>query len=282
MKFVVKQRLFLVGCPRSGTTLLQSLLAAHPQIYSFPESKFFQYLIPTYEPRRLALRIIASRHLRTRLAEFFKDEIRHPEMLKLLPKIPLMREYTRRFINILDSLTTEQGKSIWLEKTPEHIHYIDYIEKFVPGVKFIHILRNGSDTVASMYEVTRKYPSKYWRQGWSIDTCLERWIDSVEITRQHLHKSNHILVRYERLVENPQSELQNLHKFMDIEFDEKMLQDYRIAAKQVSLEIEPWKAAVSEAIFKAKSQKFYEVFDESQQRYIVERLSKVNLDDLNS
>jgi hypothetical protein len=35
-----RTRLFLVGCPRSGTTLLQSLLAAHPQIASFPESHF--------------------------------------------------------------------------------------------------------------------------------------------------------------------------------------------------------------------------------------------------
>ncbi|HAG85071.1 MAG TPA: sulfotransferase [Cyanobacteria bacterium UBA12227] len=282
MKFVVKQRLFLVGCPRSGTTLLQSLLAAHPQIVSFPESKFFQYLVPTYEPRRLASRIIASRQLKPRLEEFFKNEIGRPELIKYLPKFPLMREHTRKFIKILDSLAQEQGKSIWLEKTPEHIQHIDYIEKFVPRVRFIHILRNSLDTVASMYEVTRKYPSKYWREGWSIDFCLERWISAAEITRQHLHKSNHILVRYEQLVENPQSELEKLCQFIGIEFDKKMLQDYRIAAKQVSLEIEPWKAAVSEAIYKAKSQKFYEVFDESQQRYIVERLSEVNLDDLNS
>lgn len=280
MKFVVKQRLFLVGCPRSGTTLLQSLLAAHPQIYSFPESKFFQYLIPTYEPRRLALRIIASRHLRTRLAEFFKDEIGRPEMLKRLPKIPIMREYTRRFINILDSLTTEQGKSIWLEKTPEHIHYIDYIEKFVPGVKFIHILRHGSDTVASMYEVTRKYPSKYWRQGWSIDTCLERWINSVEITRQHLHKSNHMVVRYEDLVADPQVELEKLCKFIGIDFDQKMLHDYQMAAEKVCLEIEPWKARATQAIEKANSQKFYQVFDATQQEYILNRLSEVDLDSI--
>ena len=37
----IKDRIFIVGCPRSGTTLLQSLLAAHPQIHSFPETHFF-------------------------------------------------------------------------------------------------------------------------------------------------------------------------------------------------------------------------------------------------
>jgi hypothetical protein len=38
------KRIFLVGAPRSGTTILQSLLAAHPEVISFPESKFFHYL----------------------------------------------------------------------------------------------------------------------------------------------------------------------------------------------------------------------------------------------
>jgi Sulfotransferase family len=37
----VKTRAFLVGCPRSGATLLQSMLFAHPEIYTFPESSFF-------------------------------------------------------------------------------------------------------------------------------------------------------------------------------------------------------------------------------------------------
>jgi len=37
----IKTRAFLVGCPRSGTTLLQAMLFAHPEIYSFPETNFF-------------------------------------------------------------------------------------------------------------------------------------------------------------------------------------------------------------------------------------------------
>ncbi|MGL6135938.1 MAG: sulfotransferase, partial [Planktothrix sp.] len=50
-------RLFLVGCPRSGTTLLQSLLAAHSQIASFPESQFFRCLLENRPPWRVKLRI---------------------------------------------------------------------------------------------------------------------------------------------------------------------------------------------------------------------------------
>ena len=39
-------RAFIVSCPRSGTTLLQSLLAAHSDIHSFPESNFFALATP--------------------------------------------------------------------------------------------------------------------------------------------------------------------------------------------------------------------------------------------
>ena len=41
----ILSRIFLVGCPRSGTTLTQSLLAAHPMVASFPESHFFSHLL---------------------------------------------------------------------------------------------------------------------------------------------------------------------------------------------------------------------------------------------
>jgi len=278
MKPQSKPPVFLVGCPRSGTTLLQSLLAAHPQIASFPESKFFQYLVPEHEPRRRFFGLV-SRRLQPRLEEFFKSEIGRPEMLQYLPQIPLMSWYTRKFIKILQILTEEQGKSIMLEKTPEHLYHIDYIEKIVPGVRFIHILRNGSDVVASLYEVTRKYPNSLWQGALSLDDCIERWIQAVEISRRHLHKLNHLLIRYEDLVENPPTELEKICGFIGIEFIETMLQDYRGVAKQVTLETEPWKAAVTGEIHKVSSQKFDQMFDEAQQQYIRKRLSGVSLDE---
>lgn len=91
MRDPIQARLFLVGCPRTGTTLIQSLLAAHSQIASFPES-----------------------HL------------------------------------LLAGGGTRWGQTIWLEKTPLHLLYIKQFEQFIPGVKFIHLLRNGADVVASL------------------------------------------------------------------------------------------------------------------------------------
>ncbi|NER34460.1 MAG: sulfotransferase [Oscillatoria sp. SIO1A7] len=270
--------IFLVGCPRSGTTLLQSMLAAHPAIASFPETKFFFYGVPQYEPKRQAFGMV-SRQLNPWLREFFTEHLKRPELLQSLPRIPLMSLYLKKMIGILESLTKEQGKSIWLEKTPEHLYYVETIEKLIAGVRFIHIVRNGADVVASLYEVTHKYP-KPWKGALDIDRCIGRWLEAIPLSDRHLQKPNHTLVRYENLVEEPRSTLVKICDFLGIEFDDSMLDNFGSVAQQVSMDEAG--RSVGSKIKSTNSQKFYEIFDESQRQYILNRISAIDLDRLNS
>lgn len=281
MKLKSKTRLFLVGCPRSGTTLLQSMLAAHPQILSFPETKFFWYLIPLYKERwRRKLKMV-SQYFKPRLKEFFVEEINRGYLLNKFSKFNLLRsQYTRQFIQILDELTTTEGKTIWLEKTPEHLLYIDYIEKNVPGVKFIHLLRNGIDVVASLHEVTQKYPEPWGGDCWNLNLCIRRWTEAVEISRQYLHKSNHTLVKYEDIVTNPQAELVKLCGFIGIDFTDLMLENYGTAAEKLSMKNAG--RTVKQEITNSHSQKFQKLFNESEREYIIKKLSKVDLNWVNN
>lgn len=277
MKLSPKGRFFLVGCPRSGTTLLQSLLAAHPEIASFPESYFFTRLVPEYEPRRFALGI-ASKRTKPRFEQFLHD-IGRPEMIKILPLFAFsMSQYTRTFVEVLDRVTEEQGKRIWIEKTPRHLYYIDYIENLIKQVKFLHIIRNGEDVVASLYEVTHQHP-KAWLGELDIDECICQWLKAIQVSRTYLSKANHAFVRYEHLVEAPESVLTRICKFLGVDFNQSMLESYSSTAKQVILAREPWKASVSGKIKNANSKKFYELFTEKQRQYIIDKLREVNLND---
>ncbi|MEL7003491.1 MAG: sulfotransferase, partial [Bacteroidota bacterium] len=65
------KRVFLVGCPRSGTTLLQSRLATHPCVESFPESFFYNYFVPS--KKILANLGIASRWCKPKFLEFLEN-----------------------------------------------------------------------------------------------------------------------------------------------------------------------------------------------------------------
>lgn len=267
-------RLFLVGCPRSGTTLLQSLLAAHSQIASFPESHFFRYLLGNRSTWRTKLRI-PSPLARQRFDEFL-TEVGHPELKKYLPKTSVFtRQYVKEFIRVLDELTQQQGKNLWLEKTPGNLYYISYIEKRVPGAKFIHLVRNGADVVTSLYDVTHQYPEE-WRGAWDLDRCIRQWIKDVRLSLNHLHKPNHILIQYEQLIDNQPLVLAELCNFIGVDYEPTMLEDYQKVAKNVILPSESWKVSVQQGIYNTSGKKFNQLFNEDQKEYILQELSAAN------
>ena len=269
--------IFIVGCARSGTTLLQSLLASHPDIASFPESKFFVALVrmPEELSRRYTWGIVAP-HLRSTM-EAFLDEVEHPELKRKLPPVPLINLYVRSFKAIFAELTQLQGKSIWLEKTPEHLHRLKYIEHYLPDAKIIHIVRSGTDVVASLYDTAQRYPEHWGTTFNTVDKCINRWTDDIGITHKYLGKPNHTLVHYEQLVENPTDEIKRLCQFVGVSFDERMIDDYRNTSSQLVRSRETWKASNHQSIQNTNSQKFLSVFTPEQQTYIRQAVAKVTL-----
>lgn len=267
----VSGRFFLVGCPRSGTTLLQSLLAAHPNIHSFPESHFFPSLLK--DRKRLYQKLKLSSSAATHRLKDFLAELERKDLYQAVPSNAIFEwQHTRAFIRILDALTEEENKSSWLEKTPRHLHYIDDIQRLVPNAKFIHIIREGKDVVASVYEVTHKYP-EVWGGARNIDTCIQRWGSDFKISQRYSHQPNHYLVSYERLTNNIQNELEALCDFLNIEFEATMLKNYRTVAQNVSLTNEPWKVSNRDDIRTRKADKFSKLFSLEEQNYIENKIS---------
>lgn len=274
MSIEIQSRIFLVGCPRSGTTLLQSLISAHPQIASFPESKFFNALVsPGSRRSRLNLPTVKAR----KTFDDFLEEVGCSDMKKTLSKTAfLVPEYANAFVRVLDLLAQKQAKTCWIEKTPSHVQRINCIEKLVSEAKFVHIVREGEDVVASLYEVTRKYP-EVWKGARSIDQCLRRWSNDVQISLHHQHRDNHFLVRYEDLVEDTEAVLMEICSFCGVQFYESMLKDYAANSDQIVRSREKWKMSVSRSIENKKRKKFTKLFDEEDQKYIVEQVAKVNV-----
>lgn len=300
---VVKGRFFLVGCPRSGTTLLTSFLAAHPQIASFPETNFFYSITGQYEPRifgrkpsRLIdkLRKIRS-NLRVRLGVAFygiQRPIPSPVMHDLLTDIDrkelqdffpknffLMQHNVDAYTKIMDWLTIEKNKDFWLDKSTVHLGYIDIIERFFPDTKIIHIIRDGKDVVASIYDAAQKYPDTVWGLRYpDLDSCIDIWNKSIQISSKYIDKPNHKLIRYESLVNNPQLVVQELCDFLKIKFDDVMIQDRRKSLQQVSIENEQrWKSSVAEKIKNKNGTKFYALFSKKEQKYIANRLIQIEI-----
>lgn len=254
------KRIFLVGAPRSGTTILQSLLASHPEIISVPESRFFHYLLDPEMSKRFS----------ERLEKFFVEEIDRPEFLSKFSTEQSQDERVKQFVDVLDTLAKDKGKTIWLEKTPEHIYFVEYIEKFCPDALFIHILRNPLDVIASMYEASRKAPEA-WFGAWSLDHCINRWVEATKISHASINKANHVLVSYEEFVESPQKIALKLCDFLDIEFNPSMLTNYKETAKQLSLGA-VWHQGIERDIKSSKVHKYHLLFQRGDVEYILPRL----------
>lgn len=270
MEHQIQSRVFLVGAPRSGTTLLQSILGAHPEIQTFPESHFFCGLFPN--PIRRHLRATSERW-KTCFADFVK-EIGQPDR-QLAEGIESSRNgktIADGFIELLDELTLEAGKQVWVEKTPNHISFARVIRSYYPDAKLIHLIRPGRDVVASLFDVSRRYPGQ-WGGEWSVDKCLGVWNRAVKKHRYWYGRENHLHVYFPEVVTQPQAVAQRLCAFIGIGYTDDMLERRQENSAGIMTGQEKWKEGVKGEI-KKPVDRSSELFDAKTLAYIDSKLLK--------
>lgn len=210
---------------------------------------------------------IVSKEARKNTIKFFKM-LNRENWLDLIPERSIwVKSYTDSFVNILDRITIENKKRLWLEKTPQHLHYIKPIEKYIKNTKFIHVVRNGEDVVASLYEVTHRYP-EIWGGPKTIDECIKRWIEDVKISEKYSFRQNHLTIKYEDLVDDAEKILRKTCKFIGVEYNQAILKKYPEVVNGLLIEGENWKEKVKESIENNNGKKFYHVFDNQERKYV--------------
>lgn len=260
-------RIFIVGCPRSGTTLVQSFLAAHPKINSFPESHFFANKYRNPILNKLG---IVSPKSKSKFQEWLINIGEDHLSCSLPTRYIFYKTYVNIFINTLDMLTLRDNKNIWIEKTPRHLHHIETIKKHIPEAKFIHVVRKGEDVVASLYDVTHKYP-EIWGGKRELDQCVNRWNNDICITKDYIDKENHLIINFDQLFTNTELFLKKICDFIDVEFDKSMLTDQSSASNSLILHSETWKQSVKDGL-KTPKKKYDVLFDKQQKQYIENHL----------
>src|SRR4029453_3236925 len=98
--------------------------------------------------------------------------------------------------------------------------------------RFIHIIRNGKDNVASLYDNARKYPGPMWGQYQTVEIAVRRWNVAWEESQKYRHDSAHYMVRYEDLASSPRKSLEGICKFLGCNFDERMITKHAAVASE--------------------------------------------------
>lgn len=238
---VCKNPIFIVGTPRSGTTLLASMLNAHSNIDCGPETHFFchlnKYIEKQIENKKKwpipAVNYVCSIKLEDefvyKLFTLSKREI-----------FAFLKSRPPAIANVLESLTylhaKRNNKNRWAEKTPRHLRFLSKIRKIYPEANIVRILRDPRDVALSLINVPWGY--KHFLEG--LYRCLE---DEVFFELSE-HCSDFYLLHYETLLDQPEISLAQLCKYLSEEFQEKMLYFFKYNTSLLSSK-EWWKRNIS-------------------------------------
>lgn len=240
------QRIFVVGCPRSGTTIVQAMLSRHPDVFSLHETYFFQALLGDMEYRwrdrdarphqrwyhRAGLAHAAGRR---RLREL---ERAYPVRARRGPVPHKSRACVQRFVRLLDDAAGQRQRTHWVEKSPGHLLFIDEILAGIPDARFVHVLRNGLDVVASVVDADLRVDHGDFRGG--VAQWARRWNRAMALHRRCLGDPRHHFLCLEDLTGNTAAEWKRLQAFAGLDPGRPMLA--RPGSEVANAAHEPWKA----------------------------------------
>lgn len=276
---LLMQRTFVVGCPRSGTTLVQAMLARHPGIFTLPETGFFPRMLGELDyrmgddgarprrrtmARRLGLTRRYGRHEFVALQQMLLGNARASSRSPWL-----LDRCVERFIAMLDSLATEAGRSSWVEKTPQHLVYMPEIEHYVPGARFIHVIRPGMDVLASIVDAELRYDNEAFTGG--LTRWMRRWNRAVELHRSCLGLPNHHFIFLGDLVKDPIEEWQRLCAFLKLPLHAEL--DHSCHQHIADLKTEPWKQGALSGLPRPSDSKADKLFGPQLREWLQSRLS---------
>ena len=227
---------FIAGHPKSGTSLLRSVLDSHPELVAYPEeTSFFRRYLPKAAGKSLLQKTVLSDRYLTHIFEW--NQAKPPAHQAGFPDrdyshIPVAQ--VRRAVNqlvaarfrhdgdMLSAVLLAYGQVSgqitpathhWVEKTPYNEHYAAQIFAWWPAARMVHTVRDPRDNFSSY---RRKHST------WSPEAFAMSWARSTQAGIDNLARygtDHYWMLRYEDLVVAPEARLRQLCQFLNISDD---------------------------------------------------------------
>jgi Sulfotransferase family len=242
--------IFVLGCPRSGTTLLQLMLHAHPRIAMPSETRF---VLAAYssrnefgdlreeENRRALARWIVGKRQTLFYDLGLDDQAIIDEIAAAPPTLgsalgTVFRAYARRF-----------GKPRWGDKRPGYYENIPALLRLFPDAQIVHLIRDGRDCVASLKNMP------WFKQD--VHAAISTWMEAISSCRRaarRLPADAYHELHYEQLVADPAKQLATLCEFLGEDYDPAMAEPHKIANATLP-ERQVWHAGTHQEVTTARS-----------------------------
>ena len=198
-----KRPIFVLGMPRSGTTLVERILTCHTDVCSGGELQDFG----------VAVKELAATSSRRML---------DPQTLAAAQHLDF-KQLGERYIQLTANVGIDAPH--FVDKLPFNFFYIHLIRQALPEAKIICLLRNPMDTCIGNYRQLFSISNPYYRYAYDLQStglfyeqfwCLaHRW--------QQLDNDNFLLLNYEKLVSDPENQIKQLVAFCDLDGQQQCL-----------------------------------------------------------
>ncbi|MEG9438837.1 sulfotransferase [Edaphobacter sp. HDX4] len=206
---------FLIGAPRSGTTLLRLMLDAHPALAIPPETGFLpkicRFRIGLRARKRFFKLITGFPGYSPNWGDFGLDAgalWRELQRIEPFDQADGIRAFYRMY-------AAKHGKVRYGDKTPTYCEHIRRIEERLPEAHWIHIIRDGRDVALSLRRT-------WFAPSQNMTALAKYWRRMIRRARQ-ASGTSYLEVRYESLVRDPQPVLEQICRFIQLDFDPIML-----------------------------------------------------------
>ncbi len=216
---------FVVGCPRSGTTLLQRMLDHHPRLAVANDTHFIPRAVTSSSTG-------ADLPLTADLIERVRTYRRFPRLGLAEAAVDSAAANAHTYRGFVSALYSEfaamHGKPLGGEKTPDYVRCLPFLHALFPWVKTLHIIRDGRDVALSTLEWANedKGPGKFqlWREEpYAVCALWWRWQvytgrrDGRELGAARYHE-----ISYEDLIASPEQTLQAAADFLQLRYAPEM------------------------------------------------------------
>lgn len=233
----VRHPLFIVGMPRSGTSLLSRLLHGHSQWAIAQETHYFTRCWageairdPDHARELLDCAFNQPEVADMGLSEAQVEDVRRTVLAADEPSHRLLLS------ELLGAFAQNHDAPYWGEKTPAHVEYLDVIADTFPGAVFLVMMRDPRDVSLSL----RKTP---WNQGRTVFDHAGRWARHARLADAFRRRNADRVqkIKYETLIEAPEDTLREVCRFLGCDVEPSMLARQTTAQANVNPEREPWK-----------------------------------------
>lgn len=176
--------IFIIGMPRSGTSLIEQVLASHPKNFGAGELNYLHVI---------------------------HDNIQN------------IQNPAEEYLNRVSKLPVGQDITHFTDKMPQNFRYVGLIKALFPNAKIIHCVRDPKDTCLSIFKTffTGHLPFAYKQQ--EIASYYQLYTDLMQHWEEKYPDDIHN-VKYEDFVQDPENEIKNLLKYCDLEWHEQCLE----------------------------------------------------------